>query len=171
MGIAGKGPRSFLDRNLVLEYNFQEALEGKTKYPMLLLLPQHTLEKYLEEKLEKLNQGNKPAKEFFQEFESLVTQAGFEKEDKHILTLIRKNTRQEIIDKIYNGETLPTTYDEWKDKTKRHDTNRITRELEKKNFASGAKAPYTPPSNRSTLTLSSNEGGNTKSASGTTYGG
>lgn len=54
LGIVGQGPRVFFDRSPVLQYDFRLLLQGKTKYPMVLLLPQHTLEKFLEAKLKEL---------------------------------------------------------------------------------------------------------------------
>ena len=65
--------------------------------------------------IEKLRQGTDTAEDFFQKFETLLTQAGYKKEDAYVVRLLEINVNERIIDQIYSSQFgLPNDYAEWK---------------------------------------------------------
>lgn len=67
-------------------------------------------------KIESLYQGSGTAEDFFQKFEILLTQAGYNQEEAYVTRLIETNINDQIIDQIYASSSLPEEYDEWKKK-------------------------------------------------------
>ncbi|KAI0363020.1 hypothetical protein BV20DRAFT_915013, partial [Pilatotrama ljubarskyi] len=64
--------------------------------------------------LEHCYMGNRPAVEFFQDFKELVDLAGFKTTDPHVLDILQRNTRANIVQTIYASGNEPKDYDEWK---------------------------------------------------------
>ncbi|KAI0730649.1 hypothetical protein C8Q76DRAFT_593951, partial [Earliella scabrosa] len=72
------------------------------------------LAKTAQVRLERCFMGNREANEFFLDFEELVEQAGFKTTDSHVLDLLQRNTKRDIIQTIYASGSEPSNYDEWK---------------------------------------------------------
>ena len=81
-----------------------------------------------------LKQGSKTAEEFFAEFDQLAFVAGYN--DRHhsdiLIKLIKSTIHANIIDSIYNGGSLPTTYATWKARVTDIDNLQCQRAVEKK---------------------------------------
>lgn len=73
-------------------------------------------------KIEALTQGADTAEKFFQKFEILFTQAGYDRDDVYIIRLIKMNVNERIIDQIYGSLQLPVTYNQWKENMIQIDT-------------------------------------------------
>lgn len=80
-------------------------------------------ERIAQEKLENFKQGRLTADDFFQQFEQLVYQAAMTTTDKHVISLLQKNVNSDIVKLIFNRDTLPADYQEWKKLVTRHDAN------------------------------------------------
>lgn len=65
-------------------------------------------------KIESLYQGSGTPEDFFQKFEILLTQAGYQKTEAYVTRLIETNINDQIIDQIYSSQYLPDDYDNWK---------------------------------------------------------
>lgn len=73
-------------------------------------------------KLSEYKQGSRTAEEFFQTFEQLRRQAGYEKDhDQYLIELLELNLRRELVQAVYNGESLPEDYGGWREKATRID--------------------------------------------------
>lgn len=55
MGIKAQGAVNYDRTTPIMQTSFTEYLEGVTEYPFVLLLPQHKVERLLEEKLNELD--------------------------------------------------------------------------------------------------------------------
>jgi hypothetical protein len=130
-------------------------------------------------KLEALKQGLDSAEDFFNVFESLVTEADYDLDDEYTIRLVKKSVNEKIIDRIYEAEELPEDYAAWRKKIIRFDTQMKVRNEEKKNMglwrpkeapgpskpqAQNQAAPAAPPKQ-------SNISGDRKDSTGTTFGG
>jgi hypothetical protein len=104
---------------------FDEAFEDKNK------------KSNAENEIALLKQGSKMAEEFFAEFDQLALVAGYN--DGHhgdiLIKLIKSAIHTNIIDSIYNGGSLPTTYATWKARVTDIDTLQCQRTAEKKSHA------------------------------------
>jgi hypothetical protein len=68
-----------------------------------------------QERLEHLRQETKTAEEFFNEFEILLHDTGYKKDDPYVIRLIEMNVNQKIIDQIYGSRTdRIEKYDDYK---------------------------------------------------------
>ena len=68
-----------------------------------------------QERLEHLQQEKKTAEEFFNEFEILLHDTGYKKDDPYVIRLIEMNVNQKIIDQIYGSRTdRIKKYDDYK---------------------------------------------------------
>ncbi|KAF9254097.1 hypothetical protein L218DRAFT_887101 [Marasmius fiardii PR-910] len=72
------------------------------------------LERQAQIRIEHYKQEKNSAEIYFQNFGVLMNQAGYAETDSHIIQLIELNVNENLIDKVYNCKTLPTTYQEWK---------------------------------------------------------
>ena len=67
--------------------------------------------------LDTLHQGKTTAEEYFLKFDHLVRTAGYASgHDDELICLVEKNVNQSLIDKVYNSDKLPSTYQEWRTK-------------------------------------------------------
>lgn len=65
--------------------------------------------------IEKWHRGTDTAEAFFQKFKTLLTQAGYKKEDTYVIRLLELNINKRIIVQIYSTQYgLPNDYAEWK---------------------------------------------------------
>lgn len=71
-------------------------------------------ERQVLDKLEHLRQGNRPATDFFQEFEMLIMQAGYKTDEKFALEWVKRGINSRYIDSIYSVTPLPADYEAWK---------------------------------------------------------
>ncbi len=68
-----------------------------------------------QDQIERLHQGQDTAKDFFQKFKILITQAGYLKDDAYVVRLLKTNVNKKIINQIYGSQNgLPEEYREWK---------------------------------------------------------
>ncbi|TFK79163.1 hypothetical protein K466DRAFT_467392, partial [Polyporus arcularius HHB13444] len=72
------------------------------------------LAKTAQVRLEHCMMGNRAAADFFQEFEEHVSEAGFYTSDTHVLDLLQRNAKYDIVDRIYATGDEPVDYDDWK---------------------------------------------------------
>jgi Retrotransposon gag protein/Zinc knuckle len=72
-------------------------------------------------KLEQLRQGGRPAEEFFVEFEEYKAFARYN--DEGYVALLKRNLNSGIVRRIYELETVPETYEKWKQYALRFDQN------------------------------------------------
>ena len=64
-----------------------------------------------------MRQGKKTAEEFFLEVDHLARRAGYATgHDDELIRLLEKNVNQSLIDRVYNADSLPTTYEAWRAK-------------------------------------------------------
>ncbi|RDX50189.1 hypothetical protein OH76DRAFT_1349746 [Lentinus brumalis] len=80
------------------------------------------LAKTAQVRLEHCMMGNRPAADFFQEFEEHVSEAGFYMSDTHVLDLLQRNAKYDIVDRIYATGDEPVDYDDWKKRISNMDT-------------------------------------------------
>ncbi len=80
------------------------------------------LAKTAQARLERCYMGNRTALEFFQDFEDLVDLAGFKTTDLHVLDLLQRNARTNIVQTIYASGSEPADYDTWKARIANIDT-------------------------------------------------
>ncbi len=70
-----------------------------------------------QDSLDSLRQGKRTAEDYFLEFDQLARIAGYATgHDDELIRVLEKNVNPSLIDKVYNAETLPTTYDQWRTK-------------------------------------------------------
>jgi Zinc knuckle/Retrotransposon gag protein len=68
-----------------------------------------------ENQLAQMRQSTKTAEEYFQEFDQLVRTAGYQQNHDDVLVkYLHEQVKTGIIDKIYSGGQLPTSYQEWR---------------------------------------------------------
>ncbi|RPD71342.1 hypothetical protein L226DRAFT_438580, partial [Lentinus tigrinus ALCF2SS1-7] len=72
------------------------------------------LAKTAQARLEQCFMGQREANDFFQDFEELVDQAGFQTSEAHVIDLLQRNAKKSIIQTIYASGTNPADYDAWK---------------------------------------------------------
>ncbi|KZT20550.1 hypothetical protein NEOLEDRAFT_1182407 [Neolentinus lepideus HHB14362 ss-1] len=63
--------------------------------------------------IEKLYQGKKPAKEWFEEAKILLNKAGYKMTDEFAISLIRTHLNTQLVDPLATAESPPTTWDSW----------------------------------------------------------
>ncbi len=69
----------------------------------------------MQDQIEWLRHGQDTAKDFFQKFKVLLTQAGYSKDDTYVVRLLKTNVNKKIIDQIYGSrDKLPEEYKDWK---------------------------------------------------------
>lgn len=82
--------------------------------------------------LEALGQDKKTAEEFFLEFDQLARRADYATgHDDELICLLEKNANQSLIDRVYDAESLPTTYQGWRTKIINLDQLTRRRELQR----------------------------------------
>jgi hypothetical protein len=72
-------------------------------------------------KLESLRQGGKAAEEYFVEFEEYKALAKYN--DEAYVAILKRNLNPGLVRRIYELESIPTTYEKWKDYALRFDQN------------------------------------------------
>ena len=90
--------------------DFRSRLEGSFRDANECLSTQH--------RLETMRQGSQPAEDFFIGFDAAIRQAGYD-EKTHAAVLIHyleQGLVTSLVDRIYDCDPLPTTYQEWKKK-------------------------------------------------------
>ena len=85
-------------------------------------------------RLETMRQDQRPAEEFFMEFEQVFQQAGYSTpvHDTFLISTLERNLHPALVDKIYGLEQLLTRYEEWCDKATNFDQLHRRREERKK---------------------------------------
>ena len=116
-----------------------------------------------------LKQGSKTAEEFFTEFDQLAFVAGYN--DGHhgdiLIKLIKSAIHANIIDSIYNGGSLPTTYAAWKARVTDIDNLQCQRAAEKKSHTPTVIHKTVVVDKAATTTNAPTQ----RTGTGTTYGG
>ncbi len=104
---------------------------------------------------------NRSADEFFQEFETLASDAGYATNDEYLIDLIEQKVPRYLLEKVYMG-TLPTTYITYRDKIVDFDNlNQRLRAVHAHHDGSSGCSSYHPAPGRT----------DRKVHSGTVYGG
>lgn len=73
-------------------------------------------------KLQTLKQNGRDLNSFLIEFELYKHDSGFN--DKAVIAALKRGLNQDLLSRVYNQLTLPTTYEEWKEKVTILDANR-----------------------------------------------
>ena len=128
-------------------------------------------------KLEALKQGTQTAEEYFQHFELYRREAGFvgDAHFNYLQSLLEKQVNDVISDVIYNGDSLPTTYEAWKSKIIRIDGMQRRRKINKSTapwqWQTSTPRPLPTPPRQNTPAQSPMQPTSTWKPSGTTFGG
>lgn len=129
-------------------------------------------------KLENLRQGKRSAEDFFTEFETLMRQASYQKTDQFVIQLVRRHASKEIVDALCMSATIPTTYDQWREKIILLDNQRRQREEETRLTQRGWQPnpnarPYQPPQQqtpqKTTATPNNQTDGQRRDGTGVTF--
>lgn len=127
--------------------------------------------------IEALQQGKDTAEDFFQKFETLLTHAGYKKDDVYTIKLLELNVSAGIIDSIYKDRNgLPEEYEDWKKQILRLDMLWRCREehnrLRNQRTGYSQQAPCMQHAAQPAATTpQSSVPKDRKDATGTTYGG
>lgn len=124
-GLADRWAQNFIDEisaatpagqptNLGTWDDFIKALDATFKDP--------NKEKNAQQKLYDWKQGNRTAEDFFTTFDQLRRAAGYAaNHDMFLIQLLEQAVNRELVQAMYSGDQMPTTYDAWKDKAIRID--------------------------------------------------
>jgi Retrotransposon gag protein/Zinc knuckle len=113
-GVAGSWSEVFIDGALASnswgDWNaFEEKLKDSFGDP--------NERRNMQNALDALRQGKKTAEEYFLEFDQLAFRAGYATgHDEELIRILEKNIIPSLIDKVYNADTLPSTYQGWRSK-------------------------------------------------------
>lgn len=119
-----------------------------------------------------LRQGLMTATEFFQKFEIYRSDAGYTaNHDQHLICLLEKALNKGLIDVMYNAETIPTTYEEFRDKAIRIDGNLQRRKAADTRFNASTPNTFKAQKPATTTTTTTQVVQTKRDATGTIFGG